>query len=128
MEVQVVATDVNADNLASLVNEAPDIRAEVMDVKKYEDVEIVIPGVQPCGHVYACHVHVNTEWCNRHADPGTWTDLACELQIARSEGGLHVLSNNAGVFPLGPIELLAEEVWLISLFGSLQRQLLCRLM
>lgn len=42
---QVVATDVNADRLASLVNEAPDIRAEVMDVKKYEDVEIVIPGV-----------------------------------------------------------------------------------
>jgi short-subunit dehydrogenase involved in D-alanine esterification of teichoic acids len=44
--MQVVATDVNADNLASLVNEAPDIRAEVMDVKKSEDVEIVIPGVQ----------------------------------------------------------------------------------
>jgi hypothetical protein len=39
----------------------------------------------------------------------------CELQIARSEGGLHVLINNAGVFPLGPIELLAEEVWLACL-------------
>ena len=47
VKLQVVATDVNADNLAALVNEAPDIRAEVMDVKKSEDVEIVIPGVQP---------------------------------------------------------------------------------
>lgn len=45
---QVVATDINMDNLASLTNEAPDIRTEVMDVKKYEDVEVVIPGVR-CG-------------------------------------------------------------------------------
>lgn len=44
--MQVVATDVNADNLATLVNEAPDIRAEVMDVKQSADVEMVIPGVR----------------------------------------------------------------------------------
>ena len=54
IHVQVVATDVNADNLATLVNEAPDIRAEVMDVKKSEDVEIVIPGVQPIDTHMAC--------------------------------------------------------------------------
>lgn len=54
---QVVATDVNQDNLASLINEAPDIRAEVMDVKKYEDVEIVIPGVRRArGIVPTCHL------------------------------------------------------------------------
>lgn len=40
----------------------------------------------------------------------TWKRLVYGRQIARSEGGLHVLINNAGIFPLGPIELLAEEV------------------
>ena len=27
------------------------------------------------------------------------------LQVATTEGGLHVLVNNAGIMPLGPIEL-----------------------
>lgn len=58
--MQVVATDVSADNLAALVNEAPDIRAEVMDVKKSEDVEIVIPGVQSIDtyHLWPAHIDV----------------------------------------------------------------------
>lgn len=109
VKLQVVATDVNADNLAALVNEAPDIRAEVMDVKKSEDVEIVIPGVQPT-NTYVWCTHMKIGWSSRHADKERWEDVVFELQIARSEGGLHVLINNAGIFPLGPIELLAEEV------------------
>ena len=74
MEVQVVATDVNADNLASLVNEAPDIRAEVMDVKKYEDVEIVIPGVQPIYTMCVMHVWIPNGAAGMHAFSGTWTN------------------------------------------------------
>lgn len=31
------------------------------------------------------------------------------MQIANSEGGLHVLVNAAGVMPLGPIELMSED-------------------
>lgn len=50
---QVVATDVNADALASLHAEAPDIRPEVMDVSKYEDVEMVVPGVRPVSNKQA---------------------------------------------------------------------------
>jgi len=42
-----VATDVNVEALESLHEEAPDIRPEVMDVTKYEDVETIIPGVRP---------------------------------------------------------------------------------
>lgn len=42
-----MATDVNLDVLESLHEEAPDIRPEVMDVTKYEDVETIIPGVRP---------------------------------------------------------------------------------
>jgi hypothetical protein len=86
MEVQVVATDVNADNLASLVNEAPDIRAEVMDVKKSEDVEIVIPGVQPMDmHMYVIDMWIPDGAAGMHTQKRgqTWC-VSCRLHVQRA--------------------------------------------
>jgi NAD(P)-dependent dehydrogenase (short-subunit alcohol dehydrogenase family) len=52
--------------------------------------------------------HANCQKCEHEFTHDA--EVLLGLQVASSEGGLHVLINNAGIFPLGPVELLAEEV------------------